>query len=182
MHVDGVLTDISNDFLIFLSSISAWTFVSLFVVLMCSTSCDSSHDTLSINKWRNKLTWDAVRLLECTHNNKYTNMMCLNVESVATAAVVFVWTCSLSSANIQSAQTNFTRGIKVATRYMKLKSYSKIKCVEKCFDEKRHGRCSIAGYNLATVQRFMRPWVKYWFPIDNYEKEWPSPVIYDCGQ
>ena len=91
-----------------------------------------------------------MRLLECTHYNKYINMVSLSTESVATAAVVFVWTCSLSSANIQTAQTNFTRGIKVATNYMTLQSYSKIKCVGKCFDEKRHGRCSIAGYNLAT--------------------------------
>jgi len=150
MLVDGVLTDISNDFLIFLSSISTLKCVSIYVVLICSTSCDSSHDSFSINKWQNRLTWDAVRLLKCTHYNKYINMMCLNTESVATAAVVFVWTCSLSLAKIQTAQTNFTRDIKVATSYMTLKSCSKIKCVEKCFDEKRHGRCSIAGYNLAT--------------------------------
>lgn len=87
--------------------------------------------------------------------NKKMLFVFVSVESVATAAIFFLWTCSLSEADIQTAQTNLIRSKKVATSYMTLQSYSKIKCVDKCLDEKRQNRCNVAGYNKATRTCFL---------------------------
>lgn len=63
---------------------------------------------------------------------------------------LFLLSCSLSKATFQSTKTQFTKGKTVATSYMTLQPYSKIQCVEKCSDENRQNRCSVAGYNKAS--------------------------------
>jgi len=73
-----------------------------------------------------------------------------STESVAAVAVVFLWTCSLCKATVDTTATNFTKGTQVATSYMTLQSYSDIQCVRACFGEKRLGRCSVAGYHSST--------------------------------
>ena len=73
----------------------------------------------------------------------------------ATAAVVIVWAPSLSFASVHTARAQFTKGKKVATSYMTLQSYSDIKCVRKCFVEKKQNRCSIAGYDKTTQTCFL---------------------------
>ena len=73
-----------------------------------------------------------------------------STESVTAVAVVFLWTCSLCKATVDTTATNFTKGKQVATSYMTLQSYSDIQCVRACFGEKRLGRCSVAGYHSST--------------------------------
>jgi len=41
-------------------------------------------------------------------------------------------------------------GKTVATSYLTLERYSKIRCVEKCNAEGKHGRCIVAAFNKAT--------------------------------
>jgi len=38
----------------------------------------------------------------------------------------------------------------VATSYLTIERYSNIRCVEKCYAEKRQGRCTIAAFNKAS--------------------------------
>jgi len=57
---------------------------------------------------------------------------------------------SLCNANIQSVTTMFTRKKCVANSHTTLQKISKIKCVEKCNQERQKGRCTLAGYNKAT--------------------------------
>ena len=68
---------------------------------------------------------------------------------VKSAIILFV-AISLSNANIQSLTTMFTEKKCVATSHTTLQKISKIKCVEKCNQEKQKGRCTLAGYNKAT--------------------------------
>jgi len=68
----------------------------------------------------------------------------------ATATVVFLWTFSLCLASFKTTKTQFTEGNMVKTSYMTLLSYSDIKCVRKCFVEKKQNRCSVAGYDKAS--------------------------------
>ena len=82
-------------------------------------------------------------------------MMFVSSESVVTTGICFLWTCSMCLGNIQTIESQFSKGKKVATSYKTLQSYSKIKCSEKCFDEKRQNRCSVAGYNTATRTCFL---------------------------
>ena len=77
-------------------------------------------------------------------------MELIPTKSVAISALVFLLACRLCMGTIQGTKTKFTKGKRVATRYMTLQSYSDIKCVRKCFDEKKQNRCSVAGYNVAT--------------------------------
>jgi len=53
-------------------------------------------------------------------------------------------------ADIQSVTTMFTEKKCVATSHTTLQNISKIKCVEKCNEERQKGRCTLAGYNKAT--------------------------------
>jgi len=57
---------------------------------------------------------------------------------------------TLCNADIQSAMTTFTEKKCVATSHTTLQNISKIKCVEKCNQERQKGRCTLAGYNKAT--------------------------------
>ena len=54
------------------------------------------------------------------------------------------------TATIQSASTRFTEKKCVATSYTTYQQISKIKCVEKCNQERQKGMCTLAGYNKAT--------------------------------
>jgi len=82
-------------------------------------------------------------------------MLLMSMESVAKTAIVFLWLFSLCLANIETMQTQVAKGKKVKTSYKTLQSYSKIKCAETCFDEKRQNRCSVAGYNKVTRTCFL---------------------------
>ena len=81
--------------------------------------------------------------------------MFLSNDTAITVVIVFLWTCSQCLANIQTIESQFSKGKKVATSYKTLPSYSKIKCAVKCFEEKRQNRCSVAGYNTATHTCFL---------------------------
>jgi len=81
--------------------------------------------------------------------------MFFSAELVAKAAFVFLFEYELCMGYVQNTHTNFTRGKIVATSYMTLQLYSKIKCVQKCLDEKRQNRCNVAGYNVATRSCFL---------------------------
>ena len=56
----------------------------------------------------------------------------------------------LCNANMQSAMTVFTEKKSVATSHTTLQKVSKIKCVERCNQERQKGMCTLAGYNKAT--------------------------------
>jgi len=60
---------------------------------------------------------------------------------------VAIYVCD---ANIQSVMIMFTEKKCVATSHTTLQKISKIKCVEKCNQERQKGRCTVAGYNKAT--------------------------------
>jgi len=77
-------------------------------------------------------------------------MLLFSTESVKTLGIVFLSVISMCKANIQTAEAKGVGGTVVATSYLTLHSYSKIKCVQKCFDEKRQNRCKIAGYHKAS--------------------------------
>ena len=118
---------------------------------------DFLHD-INVKLWKrgcmcSYVEWQK-RPSSCTVNINLT-MIIVSTESSAIVATVFLWTCSQCMAAVHTAQTNFTTGRRVATSYMTLQSYSKIQCLKKCFDEKRHNRCSMAGYDLATRTCFL---------------------------
>ena len=71
------------------------------------------------------------------------------------AAIVFLWECTMCIASVQTTKTQLSKGKIVATSYMTLKSYSDIRCVRNCFEEKRQGRCSVAGYDKSTQTCFL---------------------------
>ena len=71
------------------------------------------------------------------------------------AAIVLLWESAMCMASVQTAKTQFSKGKMVATSYMILQSYSDIKCVRKCFEEKRQNRCSVAGYDKSTQTCFL---------------------------
>jgi len=68
---------------------------------------------------------------------------------VKSSIILFV-VISMSNANIQSVTTEFTEKRCVATSHTTLQKISKIKCVERCNQERQKGRCTLAGYNKAT--------------------------------
>jgi len=69
---------------------------------------------------------------------------------VAKSSVILFVAISLCYADIQSVTTKFTEKKCVATSHTTLQKISKIKCVEKCNQERQKGRCTLAGYNKAT--------------------------------
>ena len=64
-------------------------------------------------------------------------------------AVLCFFTLPKCEATILTASANFTKGKAVLTSHTTIQLYSKIQCAEKCFDEGRNGRCTVAGYNKA---------------------------------
>jgi len=82
-------------------------------------------------------------------------MMFVSTKLVVTTGICFLWTYLMCLGNIQTIESRFSKGKKVATSYKTLQSYSKIKCSEKCFDEKRQNGCKVAGYNKATRTCFL---------------------------
>jgi len=64
-------------------------------------------------------------------------------------AVLCFLTLPKCEATILTASANFTKGKAVLTSHTTIQPYSKIQCAEKCFDEGRNGRCTVAGYNKA---------------------------------
>jgi len=64
--------------------------------------------------------------------------------------IILLLTLSLCNADIQSVSTRFTGKKNVATSYATLQKISKIKCAERCNQDRRKGKCSLAGYNKAT--------------------------------
>ena len=71
-------------------------------------------------------------------------------KTIAAFVVVFLAVVAQSRADFQEFRTLFLTRKKVATTYSTVKSFSRMRCVEKCYDEKKQGRCNIAGYNKAT--------------------------------
>jgi len=69
---------------------------------------------------------------------------------VAKSSVILFVAISLCNADTQSVTTKFTEKKCVATSHTTLLKISKIKCVEKCNQERQKGRCTLAGYNKAT--------------------------------
>ena len=72
-----------------------------------------------------------------------------NFNFVKSSVILFA-TISLCNANIQSVTSKFTEKKCVATSHTTLQKISKIKCVEKCNQERQKGMCTLAGYNKAT--------------------------------
>jgi len=72
-----------------------------------------------------------------------------NFNFVKSSVILFV-AVSLCNANIQSVTTKFTDKKCVATSHTTLQKVSKIKCVERCNQERQNGRCTLAGYNKAS--------------------------------
>ena len=68
---------------------------------------------------------------------------------VKTSIILFV-AISLCYATIESVTTKFTEKKCVATSHTTLQKISKVRCVEKCNQERQKGRCTLAGYNKAT--------------------------------
>ena len=64
--------------------------------------------------------------------------------------VILLVAISLCNANIQSVTTKFTDKKCVATSHTTLQKISKIKCVERCNQERQNGRCTLTGYNKAS--------------------------------
>ena len=65
-------------------------------------------------------------------------------------SIILYLSLSLCNANVQSVTTQFTEKKCVASSHTTLQKISKIKCVEKCYQERHKGRCTVAGYNKAT--------------------------------
>jgi len=70
----------------------------------------------------------------------------VSVEFVA-AKFIILWTLSVAWASIQTTQTTYTKGKMVATSHTTIQPISKIQCVERCNEESKRNRCSIAGYD-----------------------------------
>jgi len=71
-------------------------------------------------------------------------------QTVATLAVVIIVTFSQSDAGIQDFKTTFIKRKTVANSYLTLEGYSKVQCAEKCYKERKQGRCRIAAYDKAS--------------------------------
>ena len=71
------------------------------------------------------------------------------------ASLILSVAISLCNANIESVTTQFTEKKCVATSHTTLQKISKIRCVEKCNQERQKGRCTLAGYNKATKTCFL---------------------------
>jgi len=63
--------------------------------------------------------------------------------------VFYFFTSAVYGSTILTMSANFTKGKAVSTSHTTIQPYSKIQCAEKCFEEGRYGRCSVAGYNKA---------------------------------
>lgn len=70
-------------------------------------------------------------------------------QTVATFAVVSIVAFSQSLAELQDFEATFMKR-KTVNSYLTIKRYSKIQCAEKCFKERKQGRCSIAAYDKAS--------------------------------
>jgi len=111
---------------------------------------------LSIKECRTVLKWESEKdcwLVRKTIIDNYT--MILSTKSVAIAVIAVLLQCSLCKAVFQTTATHLTMGKTVATPYLTLFSYSDIKCVRKCFNERKQNRCSVAGYDKATETCFL---------------------------
>ena len=73
-----------------------------------------------------------------------------HIKTVATYTVVILATVSLSHADLQDFVATFFKGKTVATSYLTHERRSKVQCAEKCYNERKQGRCRIAGYNKGT--------------------------------
>jgi len=71
------------------------------------------------------------------------------------SSLILFLVISLCNANIESVTTLFTEKKCVATSHTTLQKISKIRCVEKCNQERQKGRCTLAGYNKATKTCFL---------------------------
>ena len=88
-------------------------------------------------------------LLQSIYSDANMGFCLEHFELVKTSIILFV-VISLCNAKIQSVTTEFTGKKCVATSHTTLQKISKIKCVEKCNQERQNGRCTLAGYNKAT--------------------------------
>jgi len=76
--------------------------------------------------------------------------MAFCLDNIVWSLTCLLFTISLCNATIQSVTTKFTEKKSVTTSYATLNTVSKIKCVERCNQDRKNGRCSLAGYNKAT--------------------------------
>lgn len=76
--------------------------------------------------------------------------MCCYFEIVAIFVVVFLAIVPHSQADFEQFSVTFVGGKTVTTNYLTLERFSIVQCVEKCYNEGKNGRCSVAGYNRAT--------------------------------
>jgi len=61
--------------------------------------------------------------------------------------LVFLVIITICTATIKSVATKFTEKKIVATSHTTLQNISKIKCVERCNQDRQSGQCTLAGYN-----------------------------------
>ena len=92
---------------------------------------------------------DEISLFQNIYPNASMAFPLENFNFVKSSVILFV-AISLCNANIQSVTTKFTEKKCVATSHTTLQKISKIKCVERCNQERQTGRCTLAGYNKAT--------------------------------
>ena len=76
--------------------------------------------------------------------------MALFFKHLLRPSVILLVVFTLCTATTQSVTTKFTEKKSVATSHTTLTRTSKIKCVEKCNQERQNGKCTLAGYNKAT--------------------------------
>jgi len=73
-----------------------------------------------------------------------------NFKLMAAFAVVIVLTVSQCNANFQEIRASLMPRKTVATSYLTLKRYSRMRCAEKCYAEGKQGRRTIAAFNKAS--------------------------------
>jgi len=71
-------------------------------------------------------------------------------ELIATVVVVILAAVPYSQADFQQFKATFVGRKTVSTSYRTLERLSIVQCVEKCYNEGKLGRCTVAGYNRAT--------------------------------
>jgi len=70
--------------------------------------------------------------------------------AITNVVVVIMCALVLTEALIQDTTKEYLKGKWIATSHTTLHQYSKVQCVRRCYEESRHGRCTVAGYDKPT--------------------------------
>jgi len=72
------------------------------------------------------------------------------VRDVVIPSFIFLVTITICTGIFQRVMTKFTENKCVLTSHTTLQKISKIKCVERCNQERMNNMCTLAGYNKVT--------------------------------